>query len=256
MVNKWVSKASGYSPIMSEPSSSSKKLIDLNPSTVVEIVGEIVNGFDNVKYIYSDGKIYVGWMDARYLDPYIENYAKNCVDISDIATSNPNDAQQYVMWNGKTQYNMCGELCVCYILGIPKLSTFLNDWKVKDPSTYNRIFGSGVASGTSETDLVSMIEMYGYDSSTLSSTYKQYTPNLLTVSLTGSIVGTRINTSNGRLNGGGAGHWVVVTGNLQERCGYGSTRIYNPFPNRIEAYSYSEFRASANVPYGAKKYEV
>jgi hypothetical protein len=65
-----------------------------------------------------------------------------------------------------------------------------------------------------------------------------------------AVVSVYIDKYSGRLKPSGILHWVVVTAVTPERTGYGRVEIYNPFPNRIEAYSWSEFVASAGVPYG------
>lgn len=65
-----------------------------------------------------------------------------------------------------------------------------------------------------------------------------------------AVVSVRMDKWTGRLKPSGVLHWVVVTDVIPERTGYGGVEVYNPFPNRIEAYSWSEFLASAGVPYG------
>jgi hypothetical protein len=107
-----------------------------------------------------------------------------------------------------------------------------------------------MARGTGEDELVKMFGLFNTKAETLQPKYKRYTPELLT-KLTGAIVGVKISSATGRLKGGGVGHWVVVTNVVNERVGYGLVYVYNPFPNRIEVYSYAEFLASAQVPFGA-----
>ena len=65
-----------------------------------------------------------------------------------------------------------------------------------------------------------------------------------------AVVSVRMDKWTGRLKPSGVLHWVVVTDVIPERTGYGGVEVYNPFPNRIEAYSWAEFTASAGVPIG------
>ena len=250
-MKKWTSY-SGYTALKLAPETGGIKLLDLNPNTVIESTGETkeVNGiiFERVTY-NTDKKNYDGWVDCGKIESYNENFPRDCVDVKAIQTPEVRDAEQYVLWNSKKQVNMCGEMCVCYLLNI-SLEQLLKLWEVKEPSFWRSVFGEGMARGTGEGELVKMFGLFDTKAQTLQAKYKSYTPDLLS-KLTGAIVSVRMSTATGRLNGGGVGHWVVVTDVVNERVGYGLVHVYNPFPNRIEVYSYAEFLASAKLPYGA-----
>jgi hypothetical protein len=241
-MKKWIVKRNGYTPLM-ETATGTRKLQNLYYGIVVEgDKGADVNGFSPVEY----GGQY-GWIKSEWIEDYIEGMDSNCVDIADIQTADPNDAQQYIDWKGIKQVNFCGQLCVCYSLGL-KLSDFLNTWYTKQPSLYQRIFGAGRARGTGPGELVEMYQFMDINAKLYND--KQYSPARLQSLASHVIVSTRIDTATGRLNGGGVGHWVLVTDVIPERTGYGFVDVYNPFPNRLERYSWAEFIASARMPYG------
>lgn len=48
-----------------------------------------------------------GFVYAGYLEPYKDAFRRNVVTILN-GTLNPQDAEQYLVWNGKTQYNPFG----------------------------------------------------------------------------------------------------------------------------------------------------
>lgn len=232
-----------------------KKLATLNPNTIVIMDDDS----SIVTYNGLRGKI-----EGKYLEPYGEMYPKDCVDVSDIETPDPNDAAQYVLWEKYKQTNMCGELCACYVVGKKenrkvKLSELLENWKVKDLPFYKRVFSSPKARGTYPAELVGMYKVLGYNAKELSKELLplgRYTPFHLN-RLNYPIVSVKIDANTGRLRGQGVGHWVVVVTNLMERTGYGFVNIYNPFSNREEVYSWNEFISSAgSYPYGALALEM
>ena len=242
-MKKWTSY-SGYTGLMVEPDFTAKKIIDLQPRAVIEAFGAVEGEFELVEY---NGQR--GWVLSAKVEPYRENFPRDCVYIADIQTADKTDAEQFVTWEGKRQVNMCGQMSICHLLGMG-LSTFLTEWKRLDPVHYAAVFGtSKVARGTGQDELARMLALFGRDTARLSQRYKAYTPDLVD-ELRGAIVGVRMDKVTGRLNGGGVGHWVVVVNSLPERMGYGTVDVYNPYPNRVERYSYAEFRASANLPFG------
>jgi hypothetical protein len=245
-MKKWTS-FSGYTSLTD---ARGVKIRDLNPNTVIEATGEFMQRLGSLfEHVVIDGV--EGWVESRKVELYTENYPRNCVDLSGIQTPDTHDFEQYVYWHKKKQVNLCGPISACYILGI-SLSEMLERWEIKKPTFWRSVFGDGIARGTGEGELVSMLELFDVKAQTLQPRYKVYTPDLLSY-LIGSIVGVKMSTATGRLNGGGVGHWVVVTDVLNERSGYGLVYIYNPAPNCIEVYSYAEFLASARVPFGAIK---
>lgn len=215
----------------------------INPGTVVE---------EEQGWFIHNGAM--GLIDPACVEPYVESLPKNCVDVSDIETPDPNDAAQYVMWQKLKQTNMCGELSVCYAIqqfegqSIP-LSMLLTNWERQNPALYKRIFNSVTkAAGTWYTDLIQMFAVFGYEAKPLP--FKKITPHSLKA-IQFPIIGVKMDGISGRLRGSGVGHWVTVKEVVPERIGYGYVQLYNPFPNREEWYSWTEFVASVKTPYGA-----
>jgi len=242
MPRKWIV---AYAPMYMYPDKQSVRLRYLFANTVVEIldmsIGEIWT-----KISYGDSN---GWMESKFLEPYVQNYPADCVEIYDIQTPDKYDAQQYVNWKGVKQVNMCGEMCVAYLLRSP-LSTILRDWEGMKPSFFRRIFGQGRAAGTGYGDLIDLLALFSVTG--IPFLEKTYTPDALMQLVENKFViaGCKIDSTTGRLRGQGVGHWVGITDVFQERTGYGHVDIYNPYPNRIERYSWAEFVASAHAPYG------
>jgi len=239
-MKKWITKPYGYAQMISMPLSGTPKVRDLSKGMVVNVIGEFPP-FEQVTY-----GPHTAWTRSEYMEEYPEMLDKDCVDLGDLQTPDPYDAQQYINWKGVKQVNMCGEMCIAYLLNVP-LHIILEEWEAKSLPFYKRIFGGGRATGTSYLDLMQLCALLGTTAAPLQSSLPYYTPLSIPA---GCICGCRINGVTGRLNGGGIGHWVVPIGIDAERCGYGTVRIYNPYPNRVEVYSWAEFEASCRTPYG------
>jgi hypothetical protein len=257
---KWVNRfAPLYKPnvnMNSVPLSLSIKIMDLYERTVVESTGQQKDVFEEVKYTNVNG-VTTGWMYQADLEDYLENYPRDCVVIPN-QTSDPNDFEQYFVFNGIKQVNACGELCVAYILGIP-LKDLLENWQVKLPSLWRSIFGGGKARGTGSGELRQMFDIYAQENMELTSAL--YEPHIKRsrFTLTGLkrlidrgsvIVSVNIDGATGLLRGSGVLHWVVPIKVSPERNGLGLVELYNPAMNRVECYSWSEFINSAHQPYG------
>ncbi len=61
------------------------------------------------------------------------------------------------------------------------------------------------------------------------------------------IAAIRIDSVAGNLGGGRVGHWVVLDKVFPEGINRGWVEIYNPFPNKRQEYSYSEFIKSCEA---------
>ena len=241
---KWTS-LSGYTPLLSEPRANAPKMngININPSTVLDMTGRVSGEYEEVVY-----RGWTGWVKSERLEPYVETLAKNQVSLEGIQTVDPYDAEQYVTVKGKRQVNLCGEICVSYLLdaSLP----FLLERIEQTPKLWKSLFPDNVGRTTGALDLKAMFENFGVESHVL--TYKQYTPAMLEKLCGRAIVSVRMNRATGELNGSGVGHWVVPLRVVQERMGRGLVCVYNPFPNREEVYSWREFAASAMSPYGVE----
>ena len=237
---KWTSY-SGYTPLLSEPRPNAPKVngININPNTVLDMTGRVSGEYEEAVY-----RGYVGWVASARIEPYVRTLEQNGVSLEGIQTVDPYDAEQYVTWFGRRQVNLCGEICVGYLLGtsLPFVLERIEQKLIRSlfPEKLGRTTGAG--------DLKAMLDNFGVESQLL--TLKQYTPAALNELCGRAIVSVRINKLTGELNGSGIGHWVVPVRSVQERMGRGLVYVYNPFPNCVEVYSYREFLASAVRPYG------
>ena len=191
-----------------------------------------------------------GWVQQAFLDDYVEEFPGHEVKI-DHQTADPDDAQQYLDWEGETQYNMCGELCVAYIVGQPLVSV-LEKWKnfpEKGSFSYSK---STIKVGTTANHLQDIFRAYDYTDAE----FLEFTSAIQDQSLDkdGMRMAGRLKTHylvalvRSNLKGNGElldnrlvdsrKHWVVVNAVTH---GGNRVEIYNPFHNRREIYSYSEF---------------
>jgi hypothetical protein len=258
---KWVNRfAPIYRPnsnMDAKPLKLSVKIMDLFERAVVQATGQKRDPYEEVGYVTADGVI-SGWMYAADLEDYVENYPHDCVVI-DNQTPDPNDAEQYFIFNGVKQVNACGELCVAFVLGV-SLHQLLENWQLRLPSFWQRVFVGGKLRGTGSSELTEMFNIYNRESQQLRTVMYQphmnrsrYTiQGLQNLLKTGSVIASvNIDNKTLQLRGSGLLHWVAVTKVIAERNGLGSVEMYNPAMNRIEWYSWQEFISSAREPYGA-----
>jgi hypothetical protein len=249
---KWVNR---FAPVYVEPKVS-RKLRDFPTGTVVRATGNVEGLYEEVHYEDLHSSV-TGWVHTDDLEDYVRNFAVNVVDIEN-QTPDPHDFEQYIIYKLQKQVNMCGELCVSYILGI-SLGTFLAYWELKVPSFFKRVFGNGRARGTGTGELSEMLAMFGQPSESLATAL--YQPHIKRARYTikglnkllrrGSvIVSVKIGAGHGLLRPSGILHWVALIRITSERNGQGMVTYYNPAMNCVESCSWHEFIASAGNPYG------
>ena len=254
-MKKWVN---AYAPLYGE---TYVKLTTI-PQGAVVIAHGIVDEFkgvprEAVSYV-TEAREYHGYVYTGYLEPYVESLPARCVTIYS-ATPNPNDAEQYAMIHGVKQTELCGEICAAYLLNVA-LEDLLAEWQRESLSVYQRVFNwfsTRKAKGTGPADVQSMLAAFEKPSHLLIDALRdpilktsRYTVTGLSALAGRAIVSVHIDKYTGRLKPGGILHWVVATRVIPERTGYGAVELFNPFPNRIEVYSWPEFIASAWAPYG------
>ena len=216
--------------------------------------------FQQVKYTDSKGE-HGGWVYDAYIEPLRISLPQNIIQLG-TQTPNPQDANQYTVYNGTTQYNLCGPLAVAYCTGWrDDLTKLLDKWKAEKPAAWKRIFGGGAGRGTDLGDLDAMFaEWEGYPSVMPRLSVALHDPlkggPLVTPGRVGElltrnrlIISCRIDSITGRLRGQGVLHWVVLEAVLPEGMG-GLVHLYNPFTNGMEIYSWCELIASIGQPYG------
>lgn len=226
-----------------EKENQTRKLFDIPIGAFVEPLADI-NNLTYIKY-----KNYFGYIEQRFLEEYQRNLPFDCVKLSDIQTPNDNDFEQYVNWKNTKQVNMCGEICAARIFEVGLSDVFVN-WEAKNPSFFWRVFGKGKARGTNADELITLFEIYGMEAQKIK--ISKYTPTLWK-DLTEShhlICGVKMNGSTGELRRGSIPHWAILLSITLERKNMGWVQVFNPAQNCEEIYSWSEWLATAGVPYG------
>ena len=218
-----------------------------------------------------------GWVNEADLDDYHEDEReefRKFIEVIDSKsqTESSTDGQQYIYINdkegnrtGKARYNLCGELSVAFVAG-KTIDDLLKDWQGRDETTYNRMVGNA-DQPLSFTHVQSLLDMYEIDYLSYRKE-KEDNPKDYTHLAYGDeerrldrrrasqklqenlkenyfITNLKIDTNTGDLvpaySDEERNHWVVL-----DRVTRGGTRVvlYNPFPNRMEEYSFGEFYRS------------
>ena len=236
------------------------KILDIPKGAVVEHLdtefGVPYSGIitEWVKVEYRDK---VGYSYRGYFDEYNVTLKEDVVDI-DVATQDPYDAKQFLVWDNDVKNNMCGELACAYILGLP-ISKVLENWERKSPSLVARIFKGKYDVGTSADSLMDLLASFDVNKAVKFGQYfKDELLNRPVFSVQRAyecveekgnkiIVGVKINKRTGRLQRSGILHWVVVDG-VEVNGDSGIVTLFNPFMNRFEIYSWNELvESSGNI---------
>jgi hypothetical protein len=241
---------------------------ELNQGNVVIVTQQNVQvpGHDAAwAHILYEGKS--GWVEEIYLDDYVEDFPKDEVKILN-PTPEITDAAQYMKLNGETLFNMCGELCVAYIVKndlnpLSSIEAVLENWKnfkIKGSFSYSQ---KTIREGTTANHLKDIFQAYGYtnpgDIFDLTSAEKEHSLDRASMqAMLGShYLVARVKCNLGLRAAGelvsinqGSGrdernHWVVVN---QITHNGNRVEIYNPFPNKREAYSFNEFFYACTAP--------
>jgi hypothetical protein len=252
---------------------------EMRPSThlykgaVVELTGQIESAFSQeiktswTQIVYKSYNSRAGmqwftaWVNDVYLDDYNEKFPHSGVVIRS-ETADPTDAQQYMNLEGKTRYNMCGPLCVAFLVE-DDIDSVLTKWSSNSPISYKKVLAGGKDFGTLESDLRKMLGAvlgaygYGADDDQLVAFREKLTfpvsptnmvQDLQKMLITHSLIVLVTIDKSGQLIGNNETpqiqHWVVLdkitrNGNRLE--------IYNPFPNRREECSFNEFYRSCRA---------
>ena len=248
----------GYAPFREQPYPG-RKMMSIPTNKIVEATGNQQYSPYGGELILWTEVIYAGrtgWTYAGYFDDYHELYPPE-VSIP-AATPSQDDGAQYLIYDGRTKYNMCGELCVAYIVG-DDTTSLLDKWAAESPSYYGRIYKDYLDRGTGFGDLKNLLEIYDYqDIERLDYALKDdiigraiMTPGRMANLIHDNhvIVGVKISNRTGKLQKYGVLHWIVFNSIVMNEMG-GVVEIYNPFPNKKEIYSWDEFKTSVGSPYG------
>lgn len=279
MAKKWC--YANLTPFLAAPNGA--KLFDLPQGALVEPTGQQqqtpVNAhsatWSEVQHSGVDGIVKTGWVNDAWLDEYIEQFPDPEVHIPN-PTPEPNDAPQYMLIEGRKKFNMCGELCIAFVVG-EDIDSLLAKWRAAAPSFYNSILAGDRDKPTGAEDLRSILTAYGYaaDNGNLVSFRAGLTDPLIgfqpTQGRVGALLQTHFLVAMVTINGHGklitknddtstkkgknkpvvdkgTLHWVVVDKVMSNGMNAGRVELYNPFPNRRQEYSFNEFIKSCNSP--------
>lgn len=248
-------------PVRMEPGKGSR-ILSLAMYTRVQVLKESLELYQGVQakfyeVICSDD--IRGWVYASYLEPYIAPWKSNIVKIRN-GTASKNDAEQYLTWDGKVQYNLCGFFCAAYCAGWDAdIEVMLDMLKAKKQTFIARVFGKSLGT-TGPEDLDIMLSELGYKvpltriGAALKDRVLQsamLTPARLQLILESYrvIYAVKINKRSGRLARSGVLHWVVLEDIVPNDFG-GAVDLYNPFGNKRELYEWDQLVESGGVPYG------
>ena len=235
------------------------KILDMPQGSIVKAIDWIPDGDFAYVYFQTAPKRYEGWVLKDYIEPLLYVNEEE-VEIED-KTINEQDLNQYIVWDGKTQYNLCGELCIAQTFGV-SLKTLLTNWQADPTSYYNRIFHRGQSRTTGPGDLANMALCLSIPFAWMPLTV------LLRDERTGRTlvspgrlqkliqdrwkitVGVSIERKYGRLRSSGIRHWVNILAVTPYGPDNAIVLVYNPVSNRPEWYSWYEFTQSMKTPYG------
>jgi len=254
-----------YTPLYTSPRFNSSKQLDLLDGTLVKVTEFRDEHIDGVLWRQvshqTNLKTYTGWLPDFLIEPFLYDPIEYGIIKIKNPTKDSSDFNQNIFYLGNTQYNLCGEFCVLYCAGwFNFIEDWLDIWRSKSVSVFNRIFRGGKSTTTGIPDLNNMFQSFdGYPKNIplISDVFKYkgaflFTPFKLSKVLWNNyiIVGCKIEPRFGRLKSSGIPHWVVIVKmELNQRGGL--VYIYNPASNSIETYAWDDFLLSVTKnPYG------
>ncbi len=251
-------------PVREEPGKG-VKFLSLGKYTAVELLEEKSVGipptlFYKIRYAHNSKEVTEGWAYAGYFEPYRAAFRTNVLSILS-PTVNPHDAAQYLVWRGKTQYNLCGFFCAAYCANWDADIEEMLDLLVNNkPTLMQRIFPGWQGRGTTDYDLDMMLSALDYEVPTAKigaalldrvTGRTMLTPGRMQTILESHrvIYSVKIDKRSGRLARSGVLHWVALNDIVPNEFG-GVVELYNPFGNKLEGYEWEQLVESGGVPYG------
>ena len=245
-----------YTQLWKDPSCK-QKMCDLPKGTIVQSTTMMSVGTYSF-VIYQASKEYSGWVYTPYLEE-LTYLNTECVLLPK-ETISDQDLAQFVVWDARVQYNLCGQICLAYIYG-KSLPETLTTWKENIPSHYRQVMPGGISMPTGMADLIAISNTLGTaihvtvrDAFTDKKFRHQVlSPNRLLEWIQDGyqpIFGVSVERQYGRLRPSGIAHWIVVDNVIIDGPDNGLVLLYNPASNRVETYSWYEFVSSVKTPTG------
>ncbi len=278
-VMKWC--YANLTPFTTNPNGAKK--FDLPRGAVVLPTGQrqhiLINGHNTtwteIRYAGKDRVVQAGWVNDAYLDDQMEQFPNPEVIIPN-PTPETDDAPQYMLLDGREKFNMCGELCIAFIVG-KDIDSTLAKWQTSFPNFYNNILSGDRDKTTGPDDIKSILNAYGYSTDNgqmisfragLTDPIIGFEPSqgrikkmlethflvaLVTINSYGKLITKPDDTQakrgkNRPVIEKGIPHWVTVDKLFPNGVNAGRVEIYNPFHNKRQQYSFNEFIKSCNSP--------
>lgn len=204
--------------------------------------------WSEVEFTDRENKEWIVFVQDVYLEDLIENpkYKGKNPDFNPIPENLQStcsiDAAQFLDWEGEKKTQLCGPLCVAYIVK-EKIDELLIAWKIYDGGSYSNTVTKN--NGLGYLSVRSMLKMRGYHNEDFKNTDK-LTIDFLSKMLNkyfliaGVTIDKITGNPDGELGNGTAKHWVVLD-KITSEGDRGWVDIYNPFPNKLQEYSYHDF---------------
>lgn len=237
----------------------SARVCELPANSVLLLTGRVDGDFTEV--IFRSSRDYQGWVESVLLDEITHALPCDIVPL-DHPTASLQDLAQYVFVETidgvQIQYNLCGELCVCYIAGV-SLATLLTEWRAAPTGWFNRVFQKGKARTTGVPDIINMLsifpsaEHWNINVVLAQKAKTVITPSRLKELLVNGwkiIVGVNINAQGFIQKTGTIRHWVTISNATPNGNADGWIDFYNPAFNRIQRADYQKFFDAMGTPLG------
>jgi len=165
-----------------------------------------------------------------------------------------NEPAEYIFVEGKKKYNLAGEFCAAYIVK-DTIDDLLIRWKKSSPTYYNMVVDNDKPVGFDA--LENILNVYGYHTAEghilkfrdgmtdpgkrLIISPSRFKNMLETCYLIAGVSIDVKDVKSGNLREKGIGTWVVLDKIMQNDEW---VEVYNPYPNRMQKYSFDEFMKS------------
>jgi hypothetical protein len=255
-----------YCSLQKKPSFNSVKYCDIPEGNIVwynkdELV--MADGVSWNEVLYnSSTATYIGFVPNYAVELFTPSlYGYNIIKIAN-QTKNDSDMAQDIVYKKNIQYNVCGEFSVLFCAKWFEftIEDWLDEWNLKSPSVFNRIFYGGRSRTTGVLDLTDMFKTFdGYPKtfSMITDRFKYnnkiiFSPHKISEVLADSkfIIGCNIEGQYGELRSSGIPHWIVLEAITPEERG-AVVHYYNPATNSIRTADWYSFISSVTRnPYG------
>lgn len=255
-----------YCSLQTQPSFKSTKYCDIPEGSIVwynrdgQVTGD---GIQWTEILYNTNvRPYIGYVPSYAVELFTPSlYGYDIIKIKN-KTASDSDMAQDLVYKGSVQFNLCGEFSILFCAKWFEfdIEDWLDEWNIKSPSVFNRIFYGGRSRTTGISDLTNMFQTFdGYPTSfdLISKVFSYngkvvFSPHKILNALRDYkfIVGCKIEGQYGELRPSGIAHWIVVEKITPQERG-AIVEYFNPATNSIRAADWYSFVSSVTKnPYG------